>query len=125
MCLHASVCACVRACARAGKIVPVQTTLGLLRKAMDKHMQQGKTKFLIDGFPRSQDNWQGWLDHMTGSAVVRFMVAFQCPNEILLQRILGRGQSSGRVDDNKARLRCVCDWLLLLVCLSACLPACM
>jgi hypothetical protein len=37
----------------AGKIVPVEVTVRLLKKAMD---ESGKTKFLIDGFPRNMNN---------------------------------------------------------------------
>jgi UMP-CMP kinase len=42
-----------------GKIVPVQITVNLIKKAME---QQGwsNSKFLIDGFPRNLDNYQGW-----------------------------------------------------------------
>ena len=36
-----------------GKIVPVEITVGLLGDAMQK---SGKSKFLIDGFPRNPDN---------------------------------------------------------------------
>ena len=36
-----------------GKIVPVEITVGLMKKKMDK---SAKCKFLIDGFPRSVDN---------------------------------------------------------------------
>ena len=53
----------------AGKIVPVEVTVRLLKKAMD---ESGKTKFLIDGFPRNMNNVDvrslrlrslpGWLD---------------------------------------------------------------
>ena len=41
-----------------GKIVPVKITCGLIKKAMDS---SGKDKiFLIDGYPRNQENIDGW-----------------------------------------------------------------
>ncbi|TMS09706.1 UMP-CMP kinase [Larimichthys crocea] len=41
-----------------GKIVPVEITINLLRKAMEETMQKDEKKFrfLIDGFPRNEDN---------------------------------------------------------------------
>jgi len=43
---------------REGKIVPVEISLGLLKKRMDVTRLAGRdsTVFLIDGFPRNQDN---------------------------------------------------------------------
>jgi hypothetical protein len=35
----------------------VEITVNLIAKAMK---QSGKTKFLVDGFPRNQDNMDGW-----------------------------------------------------------------
>ena len=52
---------------KAGKIVPVAVTLGLLKKAMER---SGKELFLVDGFPRNWDNLQGWEAVMTGAAEV-------------------------------------------------------
>jgi UMP-CMP kinase len=39
-----------------GKIVPVKITCGLIEKAMN---DSANSKFLIDGFPRNQDNFDG------------------------------------------------------------------
>lgn len=47
----------------AGKIVPVAITVKLLQKAMDGVTQAtGKVNFLIDGFPRSLENWNGYKE---------------------------------------------------------------
>lgn len=40
-----------------GQIVPSSVTVGLLDKAMK---ESGKTKFLIDGFPRNDENNSSW-----------------------------------------------------------------
>ncbi|KAK9870283.1 hypothetical protein WA026_006370 [Henosepilachna vigintioctopunctata] len=49
-----------------GNIVPVEISCGLLKNAM---LQSKTKKFLIDGFPRNEDNVQGWTkdvaDHVT------------------------------------------------------------
>jgi UMP-CMP kinase len=85
-----------------GKIVPVEVTVGLIKKAMDA---SGKQNFLIDGFPRSLENFSGWEKVIGDAANVRFMLFFECPLPILEQRILGRAKYSGRSDDNIESLR--------------------
>lgn len=46
-----------------------------------------KFRFLIDGFPRNQDNLQGWNTVMDGKADVKFVLFFDCSNEV--RRSLG------------------------------------
>ncbi len=41
-----------------------------------------KFRFLIDGFPRNQDNLQGWNTVMDGKADVKFVLFFDCSNEV-------------------------------------------
>ncbi|KAG5285456.1 hypothetical protein AALO_G00003590 [Alosa alosa] len=86
-----------------GKIVPVEITINLLKKAMESTMQadEQKFRFLIDGFPRNQDNLQGWNTVMDGKADVKFVLFFDCSNEVCIDRCLERGKSSGRTDDNR------------------------
>ena len=45
-----------------GQIVPVRITCQLIKSAMEK--AGFDKKFLIDGFPRSKDNVDGWNDVM-------------------------------------------------------------
>lgn len=89
-----------------GKIVPVEITINLLRKAMEETMQKDEKKFrfLIDGFPRNEDNLQGWNRVMDGKADVKFVLFFDCSNEVCINRCLERGKSSGRTDDNRESL---------------------
>ncbi|XP_001374841.2 UMP-CMP kinase [Monodelphis domestica] len=91
---------------REGEIVPVEITISLLKREMDKTMEANaqKNKFLIDGFPRNQDNLQGWNKTMDGKADVSFILFFDCDNEICIERCLERGKSSGRSDDNRESL---------------------
>jgi len=85
-----------------GKIVPVEVTVGLIKTAMKA---SGKKNFLIDGFPRSLDNYEGWQKVMGSEANVAFMLFFECPLPVLEERILGRAKYSGRSDDNIESLR--------------------
>jgi UMP-CMP kinase len=41
-----------------------------------------QTAFLIDGFPRNADNMDGWERQMTGKADVKFVLFFECPEEV-------------------------------------------
>ncbi|RWS23133.1 UMP-CMP kinase-like protein [Leptotrombidium deliense] len=100
---------------RNGTIVPVEITCSLLENAMNKHSAQraasgdssfGAGRFLIDGFPRNLDNYEGWQKQMADKTNVRFVLYFDCPQEVCVERCLKRGQAgSGRSDDNEESLR--------------------
>lgn len=89
-----------------GRIVPVEITISLLQRAMEQTMADNcaKNKFLIDGFPRNEDNLQGWERTMHSKANVSFVLFFDCDNETCINRCLERGKSSGRSDDNRESL---------------------
>jgi len=85
-----------------GKIVPVEITVRLIEKAMNQYADR---MFLVDGFPRNENNLQGWNDYMKDKASVKGVLYFDCPEEICVKRILERAKTSGRVDDNEESLR--------------------
>jgi len=87
---------------REGKIVPAEVTVGLLRKAMDA---SGSTRFLVDGFPRNIENLTCWNDVMSSVAEVSMLLNLDCPEEVMERRLLERGKSSGRIDDNIESIR--------------------
>lgn len=83
-----------------GELVPSSITCKLLENAMvAAYASNGTSSFLIDGFPRSFENMEAWETTMKRHTL-RFMLNFECPEEVLVGRLLERGQSSGRVDDN-------------------------
>lgn len=82
-----------------GKLVPIETTLSLLRKAMTKNE---KTTFLIDGFPRSIDQAKRFEEEIRCCKAVLF---FECSEETMVKRLTERGKTSGRVDDNEETIR--------------------
>lgn len=113
-----------------GKIVPVAVTCSLLEKAMREHCQtlassvkpegmpskdNGDTpdqssrlrgRFLIDGFPRNEDNLTGWTKQIGDKVQVKFVLFLDCPHDICINRCLTRGQQgSNRSDDNEVSLR--------------------
>ena len=80
-----------------GKIVPVKITCSLLKKAMD---ESGKNNiFLIDGYPRNQDNIDGWNVVFGTNYTLISSIILGCSEEQLEKRLLGRAKSSGRSDD--------------------------
>ncbi|RCK60448.1 Uridylate kinase [Candida viswanathii] len=82
---------------REGEIVPQEVTVALLKQAIQENYAQGKTKFLVDGFPRKMDQAITFEDTIAKSA---FTLFFECPEQVMLQRLLERGKTSGRTDDN-------------------------
>lgn len=83
-----------------GKIVPMEVTVQLLENAMTEKVRKnktGKAKFLIDGFPRKMDQAVKFEETVCKARGVLF---FDCPEEEMQKRLLKRGETSGRSDDN-------------------------
>lgn len=79
-------------------MVPMETTLRLLRAAMQA---SGARKFLIDGFPRTLEQAEAFEATICPSKLV---LVFDCPEDEMKRRLLHRGRTSGRVDDNEATI---------------------
>ncbi len=80
-----------------GKIVPVKITCSLLKKAMDESGK--KNIFLIDGYPRNQDNIDGWIEVFGDKYQLVTSIILGCDEAQLEKRLLERAKSSGRSDD--------------------------
>ena len=81
-----------------GKYVPVKITCGLIKKAMDNY---SKDKiFLIDGYPRNQDNIDGWLETFGNNFILITSIILDCEEKELEKRLIERAKSSRRIDDN-------------------------
>ena len=96
----------------AGKIVPVEISLSLLRQAMQEKADGefgDQCIFLVDGFPRNDDNLSGWCRFMAANkpaiADLWGVLVYQCPEKVLEERILERAKLSGRSDDNLESVR--------------------
>lgn len=94
---------------RDGAIVPMEVTVQLLSNAIgeviEKRKEEGKTetpRFLIDGFPRKQDQ----ADHFEGTVCVAAGVLYlECDEGTMLERLTSRGKTSGRADDNDESIK--------------------
>lgn len=85
----------------AGKLVPNEIVVTLLKNKMERVTRAtGKFNFLLDGFPRSLENLEGWREVFGQEAELPKMLYLECPYAVLEKRILGRAKWSGRSDDN-------------------------
>jgi UMP-CMP kinase len=88
-----------------GKIVPMEVTVQLLENAMTEVVDEDKDKkgkFLIDGFPRKMDQALKFEESLCPS---KFVLFYDCPEEEMQKRLLKRGETSGRSDDNAESIK--------------------
>lgn len=91
---------------REGIIVPMEVTIKLLENSMKKALESragepgwedGRGRFLIDGFPRKMDQALKFDETVCLASLVLY---FDCDEDTMLKRLLERGKTSGREDDN-------------------------
>jgi adenylate kinase len=83
----------------AGQLVPDEVTIGMLRNKVEKHPEaQG---FIFDGFPRTIPQAEA-LDALLSSmdTDIKGLIAMEVEDDEIVKRILNRGITSGRPDDN-------------------------
>jgi UMP-CMP kinase len=93
-----------------GLIVPMEVTVQLLENAMVADLDKSgkgetkglKGKFLIDGFPRKLDQAHKFEESVCPAKMVLF---YDCSEAEMEKRLLIRGQTSGRSDDNAESIR--------------------
>ncbi|CAG99400.1 bifunctional uridylate/adenylate kinase [Kluyveromyces lactis] len=87
----------IKKCIKDGEIVPQEVTVALLKNAITSNYNSSNKKFLVDGFPRKMDQAITFEEEIVPSTMTLF---FDCPEKIMLERLLQRGKTSGRIDDN-------------------------
>ncbi|KKK22105.1 uridylate kinase [Aspergillus rambellii] len=107
----------IRSYIREGQIVPMEITVALLSNAMaaaaseasDEQEKEQEEKvdarakrFLIDGFPRQLDQAVFFEATVCPSDFTLFL---DCPEQVMEARLLKRGETSGRDDDNADSIR--------------------
>ncbi|MCJ1404694.1 hypothetical protein MMC11_007920 [Xylographa trunciseda] len=108
-----------------GTIVPMEITVQLLENAMNNDLtnKHGNGRFLIDGehshpppfspanpdtnlaktgFPRKMDQALKFEEAVCPS---KFTLFFDCPEDVMQERLLNRGKTSGRADDNAESIK--------------------
>jgi adenylate kinase len=81
-----------------GQLVPDEVTINMLKAEVEKN--EGANGFIFDGFPRTEaqaDALENLLQSL--NTKVNGMVALEVDDEVLVQRLLERGKTSGRSDD--------------------------
>ena len=81
-----------------GILVPDEVTINMLKEEVDKNLDANG--FIFDGFPRTESQAKA-LDEFLAekNETINGMVALEVPEELLKERILERGKTSGRADD--------------------------
>jgi UMP-CMP kinase len=101
----------IRKCIREGEIVPMEVTVKLLENAMRDALATpraregwagGRGRFLVDGFPRKMDQADRFEADVCTSALVLF---YTTSEQVMLDRLLERGKTSGRADDNAESIK--------------------
>jgi adenylate kinase family enzyme len=86
-----------------GGLVSSEMLVTLIKAAFEKHGNTGK--FLLDGFPRSQENVNAWNAAIKDDVTIPCLLYITCSEETMLARLLKRAESSGRSDDNEETIQ--------------------
>ncbi|EJD53434.1 UMP-CMP kinase [Auricularia subglabra TFB-10046 SS5] len=101
----------IQDCIKNGTIVPMEVTIKLLENAMKEAVERksgshgwedGRGRFLVDGFPRKMDQALKFDEDVRPASAVLF---FTTSEEVMLKRLLKRGETSGREDDNEESIK--------------------
>src|SRR3954449_12379661 len=82
-----------------GQLVPDEVVIGMISSALENNPQA--TGFLFDGFPRTEAQAEA-LDKLLKlkQTEIGVVLALEVSEEELVKRLLNRGLTSGRSDDN-------------------------
>src|SRR5210317_1192200 len=81
-----------------GDLVPDEVTIDMLKAEVNSNPDA--EGFIFDGFPRTESqaiSLDAFLNEKNES--INGMVALEVPEDLLVERILNRGKTSGRADD--------------------------
>ncbi|KAH8829702.1 UMP-CMP kinase [Flagelloscypha sp. PMI_526] len=101
----------IQTCIKEGNIVPMEVTIKLLENAMQAALKENRSgdgwstnkgRFLIDGFPRKMDQAVKFDEDVCEAAAVLY---YSTTEKVLLERLLERGKTSGREDDNEESIK--------------------
>ena len=81
-----------------GQLVPDEVTIKMLNAEVDKN--EGANGFIFDGFPRTAAQADALAELLKlKNTEVTAMIALEVDDEVLVERLLERGKTSGRKDD--------------------------
>jgi len=81
-----------------GDLVPDEVTINMLKAEVDKN--EDANGFIFDGFPRTESQAKALDTFLQEKGeTINGMVALEVPEDLLVARLLKRGETSGRPDD--------------------------
>jgi len=81
-----------------GDLVPDEVTIDMLKAEVEKNIDANG--FIFDGFPRTESQAVALDVFLTEKGeLINGMVALEVPEDLLVERLLERGKTSGRPDD--------------------------
>jgi adenylate kinase len=81
-----------------GDLVPDQVTIEMLKAEVDRNANANG--FIFDGFPRTESQAEALDAFLTKKGErINGMVALEVSEDLLVERLLERGKTSGRTDD--------------------------
>ncbi|CAK9071223.1 UMP-CMP kinase (Deoxycytidylate kinase) (CK) (dCMP kinase) (Nucleoside-diphosphate kinase) (Uridine monophosphate/cytidine monophosphate kinase) (UMP/CMP kinase) (UMP/CMPK) [Durusdinium trenchii] len=89
---------------KAAKPVPSEVIAKLLEQAMREAgawAEGPAARFVVDGYPRSAEQLRGYQTELSQKVQLLCCISLEVDREEMRRRLLGRAQSSGRVDDEE------------------------
>lgn len=83
-----------------GKMVPGDIPVKLIKNAIEEK-KENNNLFIIDGYPRNKSNIEYWEKVIKNDVEIIGCLFLECSKKIMKDRILNRGKTSGRKDDNE------------------------
>lgn len=89
----------------AGELVPDEVVIGMIRKKLAERADSVQG-FIFDGFPRTVAQAEA-LDNLMSDRKLQIdlLLSLRVPEEELVKRLIERGRTSGRKDDNEETIR--------------------
>ena len=89
-----------------GQLIPDELMIGILAQVIDDNKEAAQNGVIFDGFPRTipQAEALETLLNERGTSVTA-VVGLEVPEEELIDRLVKRGQMSGRSDDNEETIK--------------------
>ncbi len=89
-----------------GQLIPDELMIGILAQVIDDNKKKAKKGVIFDGFPRTipQAEALETLLNERGTSVSA-VIGLEVPEQELIDRLVKRGQMSGRSDDNEETIK--------------------
>ena len=83
-----------------GDLVPDQVTIDMLKEAVDQNTEA--KGFIFDGFPRTTQQAEALDEFLSEKSMgISATLALEADDDILIDRLIKRGKTSGRADDQE------------------------